>query len=133
MSQDYVEIVRRIFERWGRGDFRAGLELYDPYIMLVLRPEFPDAGTYHGSEEIREYMRKDFLADLEDAAIIGEEFIPAGDSVVVQVNQVATGPGSGARVGLRYYHVWTFRGSSLIRIESIKTREEAFEAVGLAD
>ncbi len=133
MPREHVEIVRGIFESWGRGDFKAGSELYDPHILLVLRPEFPDARAYLGPDEIREYMRKDFLADLEDAAIVGEEFIAAGDSVVVRVNQIATGPGSGARVGIRYYQVWTFRGSSLIRIETIREREEALEAVGLRD
>ena len=46
MSQEKIEIVRRIYERWGRGDFRAGVGLYDRYILFVLNPEFPDAGTY---------------------------------------------------------------------------------------
>jgi ketosteroid isomerase-like protein len=133
MSQKYVEIVRQIYERWGRGDFRAGSELYDPYVLLVLRPEFPDAGAYRGPDEIRGYMREDFLADLEGAVIVGEEFLDAGDSVVVRVNQRATGAGSGAAVGMRYYQVWTFRGRSVIRIESIRGREEALEAAGLRD
>ena len=53
MSQQYVETVRRIYDRWGRGDFRAGTELYDPEALLVLRPEFPESGTYRGPEEIR--------------------------------------------------------------------------------
>lgn len=128
-----MEIVRGIYERWGRGDFRAGVELYDPYVQLILRPDFPDSGAYHGPEEIGKYMREDFLADLDDAVIIGEEFFDAGDSVVVRVNQVATGPGSGARVGIRYYQVWTFRGRSVIRIESIRERDEALEAAGLRE
>lgn len=46
--------------------------------------------------------RDSFLADLEGAAIAGEEFIDAGDSVVVQVHQSATGPGSGAHVAMLY-------------------------------
>ena len=133
MSQANIEKVRGIYERWGRGDFRAGMELYDPNVLLVLRPEFPDSGAYRGPDEIRRYMRDDFLADLKDAAIVGEEFLDAGDSVVVRVNQQATGPGSGAEVAIRYYQVWTFRGSSVIRIESIRAREEALEAVGLGD
>jgi ketosteroid isomerase-like protein len=131
MSHKNLEIVRQIYERWGRGDFRAGMELYDPYVQLVLRPEFPDAGAYCGPDEIRKYMREDFLADLEGAVIVGEEFLAAGDSVVVRVNQQATGAGSGAPVGMRYYQVWTFRGRSVIRIESIREREEALEAAGL--
>ena len=133
MSQDHVETVRGIYERWGQGDFKAGIELYDPHIVLVLRPEFPDSGTYLGPDEIREYMRRDFLADIHDAVIVGEEFIDAGDSVVVQINQIATGPESGARVGIRYYQVWTFRGDSVIRIESIRERDEAFEAAGMGE
>src|SRR5688572_21577277 len=84
MSQANVEVVRQIYERWGSGDFRAGTELYDPYVLLVLRPEFPDAGAYCGPDEIRRYMRDDFLADLQGAAIVGEDFLDAGDSVVVR-------------------------------------------------
>ena len=131
MSRRNVEIVRKVYEHWGRGDFRAGANLYDPYMLLVLRPEFPDAGAYCGPDEIRTYMREHFLADLENAVIAGEEFLDAGESVVVRVKQEATGPGSGASVAIRYYQVWTFRGRSLIRIESIRDRAEALEAAGL--
>jgi hypothetical protein len=50
----------------------------------------------------------------------------------VRVCQHATGPESGAAVDMRYYHVWTFRGSSVIPIESIGEQEDEPEAVGLA-
>jgi hypothetical protein len=61
MSQEKIEIVRRIYERWGRGDFTAGVEHYDPYVLFVLNPEFPEAGVYIGPriESIRE--REDAL------------------------------------------------------------------------
>ena len=131
MPQQRVETVREIYERWGKGDFRAGVELYDPHVLLVLRPEFPEPGVYRGPDEIGKYMREDFLADFEGAVIIGEEFLDAGDSVVVRVKQQARGPLSGAPVSMSYYSVWTFRGESVIRIESIWEREEALEAVGL--
>jgi ketosteroid isomerase-like protein len=133
MSQENVEVVRQIYECWGRGDFRAGGELYDPYVLLVLRPEFPEAGAYCGPDEIRKYMREDFLADFESAVIAGEEFLDAGDSVVVRVSQQATGPESRAPVGMRYYQIWTFRGRSVIRIESVMERTDALEAVALAE
>jgi ketosteroid isomerase-like protein len=132
MSESTVEIVRQIYERWGRGDFRAGVELFDPYVQLVLRPEFPESGVHCGPDDIRKYMRE-FLADLEGAVIVGEEFLDAGDTVVVRVNQQATGAGSGAPVGMRYYQVWSFRGRSVIRIESVRERAEALEAAGLRD
>jgi ketosteroid isomerase-like protein len=133
MSQKNVEIVREVYERWGQGDFRAGVELFDPYVLLVLRTEFPDPGAYCGPDEIRKYMKEHFLADFERAVIIGEEFLDGGDSVVVRVSQQAIGAGSGAPVAMRYYQVWTFRGRSVIRIESIRGRGEALEAAGLRD
>jgi hypothetical protein len=37
MSQANVGIVRQIYDRWARGDLRAGTERYDPYVLLVLR------------------------------------------------------------------------------------------------
>ena len=75
----------------------------------------------------------DFLADFADASIAGEEFLEAGDSVIVRVNQQATGPESGVPVGMRYYQVWTFRGRSVIRIESIRERADALQATGLSE
>ena len=133
MSAANVEAVRRVYERWSHGDFQAGMELYDPYVAFVLRPEFPEAGPHYGLEGIRKYMLDDFLKDFPDATISGEEFIDVGDSVVVQIQQRATGPRSGAAVHMRYFHVWTFRGSSVVRLECIMERGDALEAVGLAD
>jgi ketosteroid isomerase-like protein len=130
MAEENVEIVRQVYERWGRGDFRAGTELLDPWAVLVLRPEFPDAGAYLGPEKISGYMRG-FLEGWDHAVIEGEEFIGAGDSVVVRVHQQAAGRHSGVPVDLRYFQIWTFRGDAVIRIESVRAREEALEAAGL--
>ena len=132
MSQDNVEIVRRVYERWGIGDFRAGTELYDPWVVFVLRKEFPDAGAYLAPEGIRKYMLG-FLEGWDHAVIEGEEFIAAGDSVVVRVHQQAAGKQSGTPVDMRYFQVWTFRGGTVIRIESVRGREEALDAAGLED
>lgn len=133
MSAANVETLRRIYQRWERGDFSAGVELYDPHVVLVLRPEFPEAGPHYGRDAIRNYMREDFLRDFASPTISAEEFLDAGDSVVVRVDQRATGPRSGAPVRMRYYQVWTFRGGCVIRIESIMERPHALQAAGLAE
>jgi ketosteroid isomerase-like protein len=46
MSQSNVETVRSIYQRWSEGDFGASVDLLDPHVVVVLRPQFPDAGTY---------------------------------------------------------------------------------------
>jgi ketosteroid isomerase-like protein len=132
VSREKVDVMRRIFDEWGRGNFRAGAELFDPHVVLVLRPEFPEAGVYVGPEQIATYTR-DLLASWADFAMGAEGLVDAGDSVVVQVHQRGVGLTSGVETELHYFQVWTFRGEAIIRIESIGTREQALEAVGLRD
>jgi ketosteroid isomerase-like protein len=132
VSESKVETLRRIYEAWGRGDFAEGKELYDPHVVLVLRLEFPESGPHYGREAIRKYMLEDFLLDFDHATLSGEEFIDAGDTIVVGVHQQALGPRSGAPVDMRYFQLWTFRGGSVIRIESIMERDDALAAAGLA-
>jgi ketosteroid isomerase-like protein len=132
MSEENVEAVRRIYEGWGRGDFREGVELYDPDIVLVQSREFPEGGTYLGPDGIRDYMTT-FLDAWERLTLEAKELIDAGDSVVARVVQRAEGKGSGAvPAEIGYFHVWTFRGGKVIRLETIREREAALRAVGLS-
>jgi ketosteroid isomerase-like protein len=132
VSRDNVEVVRGIYAEWGRGNFRAGTDLFDAHVVLVIRADFPDAGAYVGRDEIRAYMRH-FLANWTEPVIEAEDILGAGDTVAVAVHQQGTGSGSGLSIDMRYWQVWTFRGSAVIRIESIKERSEALEAVGLRE
>jgi ketosteroid isomerase-like protein len=129
MSQ-HVEKVRAVYERWGKGDFRASVELFDPQVVLVLGRDFPDAGTRLGIEAIAAYTRG-LLEPWTRFTIEAEEIVPAGDSVLVAVCQRGVGSGSGVATELRYFMIWTFRGSHVIRLESVRERAPALEAVGL--
>ena len=132
MSEKNVETIRTVYERWREGDFRAGIDLFDPLIVFVMRPEFPDAGTYLGVERVGEYMRG-FLEPWIRLTIEADEIAGAGDTVVVAVCQRGVGGVSGAATELRYFHVWSFRGSSVIRFEAIRERAEALEVAGLSE
>jgi ketosteroid isomerase-like protein len=132
MSKRNVEAIRGVYERWGEGDFRASVDLFDPLALLVMNPEFPDAGTYLGVESIAEYTRA-FLEPWARITIEAEEIADAGDNVVVAVSQRGVGDASGAATELRYFHVWSFRGDKVIRLETFRERAEALEAAGLAE
>lgn len=132
MSQQNVEVQRAVYAEWGRGNFRAGPEIFDPQIVLILRPEFPDAGNYLGAGGVARYMRG-FLSAWTELTITGKEFIEAGDTVVVAVHQRGVGVESGTPVELPYFQVWTFRGRAVIRLESVRDRAEALQAAGMAE
>jgi ketosteroid isomerase-like protein len=132
MSQENVEAIRRVYEGWGEGDFRAGVDLLDPLVLFVLGTNFPDAGSYLGRESLANYMQG-FLEPWSRITIEAEEFREAGDSVFVAVLQSGVGSESGAPTAFHYFQVWTFRGPRVIRLENFRERSEALEAAGLRE
>jgi ketosteroid isomerase-like protein len=131
LSEANVETVRAIYAEWEQGNFRAGVDRYDPLALLVQGPGFPEAGAYLGLEGFAEYMQT-FLEAWERVTIEAEDLFGSGDSVVAAVIQRAIGKGSEAPVEFRYFQVWSFRGGKVIRLETVRDRAVAFEAAGLS-
>jgi ketosteroid isomerase-like protein len=129
---DHVAVLRGIYDEWAKGNLRPGLELLDPHVVYVNRPGLVEATTCYGLEEMQHWMRE-FLSAWDRYEAHATEFIPSGDSVVVEVRQVAAGRGSGIPAEASLFHVWTFRGSMVIRLESVIDRAEALEAAGLSE
>ena len=131
MSQQDLETVRRIYEGWSRGDFNSRLDQFDPLVLFVLAPDFPDSGTYLGLEELAGYMRT-LLEPWKRLTIELEELTAAGDTVLADVHQRGSGISSGAESGFRYQQVWSFRAGKVIRLENFRNRAEALAAAGLS-
>jgi len=62
-----------------------------------------------------------------------EEFVDAGDAVVVAARQIARGRGSGAEVTNRLVGVYGFREGKVIYFDAFRRKREALEAAGLSD
>jgi len=131
MSEESVEIVRGVYNRWAEGDFQAG-DYFDPHIVFIIGFGFPESGIYCGTERVAEYMRG-FLEPWKRLTIQAEEIISVGDSVVVAVHQRGGGRESDAATEFDYVNVWSFRGGKAIRFETFRERPAALEAVGLSD
>ena len=132
MSQENVEVLRPIYDRWAEGDFRAGRELFDPNITTVWAQDFPTAGTYHGPRGHAAAMRE-WLSAWIDLRLEAERFVDAGDSVVVPFLLHARGRESGVEVERRWAHVWTLHKGRVVRFEVHLDLREALKAVGLED
>ena len=132
MSHENVEVVRAVYERWSEGDFRAHVDLLDPHVVLVLGPDFPDAGMHSGIEAVAAYTRA-LLEPWTHLTMDAEEIVAAGDSVFAGVRQRGVGSSSGVPTVLHYFTLWTFRGSKVVHLESFRKRAEALEAVGLSE
>lgn len=131
MSQEHVEIVRAVYEGWSKGDFRVSADVLDTHVVLVLGPDFPDAGMHSGVEAVAAYTRG-LLEPWTQLTMEAAEIVGAGDTVLVGVQQSGVGSTSGVPATLSYFTLWTFRGRKVVHLESIRDRAQAFEAAGLA-
>jgi ketosteroid isomerase-like protein len=133
MSEENVEAVRTVYERWSEGDFRAAVDLFDPHVVFVPGSGFGDAGAYLGTEEFAAYTRRTLLEPWRHLTVEAEEIVAAGDSVLVHVHQRGVGSASGVTTEMRYFALWSFRGRKVIRLESFRELAEALEAAGLRE
>jgi ketosteroid isomerase-like protein len=131
MSQENVELARRGYEAFGRGDLDAVFELFDPEIEAHDPPEMPDAATHRGHEAVRRDWEQTYEL-FEDFSIEVEETLDCGEDVVVFLRYRGRGSESGAEVEASITHVWTVRDGKAIRLRQFLDRATALEAVGLS-
>jgi ketosteroid isomerase-like protein len=133
MSQENVEIVRRIVEAAQRGDWDAAIAEYDEAVVWT-RGEWrmPDGGIYYGHEGVRDFYTG-WVGAWDDFHISLERLVDAGDRVV-DINEVSgTGKGSGAPVSMRTGNVWTLDDGRVVRHVGYPDAAEALEAAGLRE
>jgi ketosteroid isomerase-like protein len=125
-----VELLKRGYEAFNRGELEAVFARLDPEIEWVTDERVPFAGTYHGHGEIRR-----LLSDQQE--VFGQltmepyEFFETGDQVVAFVRQRARGHASGAEIVITIGHLWTIRDGKAVRWQGFPEREKALEAAGL--
>jgi ketosteroid isomerase-like protein len=139
MSEENVEIVRRLFDAVACRDTESVLALYDPDVEWVgSRHRWTEVlgstqANWRGHEGLRRWSREyyEIWEYLEDEI---EELIDAGEHVVSVVTTRARGRGSGVEVEWkRNAGVWTIREGKIVRVVWFPTREEALEAAGLRE
>ena len=126
MSDENIEIVRRIYAGWS-DDF-AGL--LDPEIEWINPPDAVEGGTRKGIESFTAAARS-ITDTFESSRVDFDEFIDAGDRVVVLGTLRGRGRTSGAEVEREQGYVWTIRDGKAIRFEWFPKQRQAREAAGL--
>jgi uncharacterized protein len=130
VSQENVEIVRSIYEGWLRGEI--GLDKLDPEVSMVESETLPGAASAYGIEAVERYIRS-FARHWEQIRFEPQEYIDAGNQVVVVAQLVGQGKKSGIEVTRTWAYVWTLRGRKVLRMQGHADRDEALQAVGLAE
>ena len=135
MSQENVEIVRRLFDASGRRDSETLLSLYDPSVVWdVSRTDGADfdGGIFHGHEGLRRWHLA-WYAAWENTDNDLDEVVDAGGKVFTATTQRARGKASGVEIELKQWAVWTVENAKVTRVDWFTDRQEALEAAGLAE
>ena len=133
MSQENVEIVRRAYEAFNRGDRDAAVADLAPDCEYVASGAIPGATeTYRGPEGFKRFRRW-LLDQFDNVRVDLTEVIEAGDQVVVLTTSRGRGKRSGVETSWDVWQVWTLRDGKAVRGEGFTSKEKALEAAGLRE
>jgi hypothetical protein len=116
-SRNPLEIVRRSYDAFNRGDYEAVLKAIDPEIEW----EEPDisglafSGEHHGRDHLVEKVFQPVRREVDDLDVVAEEFLDAGDHVVVLGRYNGHGRDTGITLDAPFAHVWTMRSGKAVR------------------
>jgi ketosteroid isomerase-like protein len=137
MSEENVEMVRRIYEKWedlvlADPDDKAFDEFFDTALEVDNSNAVFDGAVYRGQDGLREY-----LALLREAwsslRLEPEEFIRVGEDQVMVAQRIFPRARAGVEVIARSATTYTFRDGKVIRIKNFQSKAEALEAARLRE
>jgi ketosteroid isomerase-like protein len=131
MSQENLELVRRTFDAFSRGDFDSAFSTFDPATEWCTAADEPDRQTYRGLAAVRRFV--DSLAepwlDRFEGVMEFEGVVDRGDWVIVPWHARMRGRGSGVPVEVTETYAVRVQDATIVRVEEYRTAEQALEAV----
>jgi ketosteroid isomerase-like protein len=124
MSEENVELVRRIYEAWEREESARDFIAED---IEYVNPGYAvETGTRRGRKSFG-VVRQTY----GDFKIEVERYLDAGKEVVVLAQYEGSGQGSGVPVSGEHGYVWTVRDGQAVRFQWFQSHREALEAAGM--
>jgi uncharacterized protein len=111
---DNVEMVRGVYEAFGRGDIPAVMENFTDDIEWHVPEPLPQAGDAHGPEEVVQFFQR--LGDIWSGFQVEADDIVASCDRVYVIGR-ASGEVDGTQTGYGFVHCWTVSDGSLSRFD----------------
>ena len=125
-----IAALRDAYAAFNRGDMDAAVASLDENIEWIEPKEFPGGGAYQGRESAKRYLTQSRAAWAEVTSE-PEQFIPAGDRIVVLVHARVRAKGSNEWQDVRLADVYTFRDGKAIQMRAFADRDEAMRWAGV--
>jgi ketosteroid isomerase-like protein len=132
MASDNVDLIRPIYEEWGRGNWEPRFEVYDPHMEWGWSDEFPGMeGVFEDHADPNPRLLS-WLSEWEHWRAEADDYLEFGDYVVVLATYRGRGRGSGVEIVQRGAHVFRVRDGKVVRLEIFASRERALADVSAA-
>jgi uncharacterized protein len=132
MSQEKVEIVKRVTDAFNRREVDALLDLATPDCEMSSQLLDATADDFQGRGGLERFYA--MLSDSwEDFQSVAQEYLDLGDRVLALGRNRGRGKGSGVPVEGPYGAVFDFRGDKISRIRLFVDHAEASRAAGLSE
>ena len=117
-EQQNLDVVRKGYEAFGRGDIPGLLSLLDAQISWVTPgpADLPTAGTRLGHQAVQEFFQT--LSNICDILRFEpKDFIAQGERVVVLGDDTTRVKATGKSLEFRWAHAFTVRGGKIVAFE----------------
>ncbi len=132
MSEENLNIARQAYDAFNRGDIDTVLSIMDPNIEWQ-EPDvegLPDRGTHHGPEAVANNVFGSLVEHWDGFRVEAEEFLDAGDRVIVLGRFRGTGKATGRTLDAPYAHVWTLRDGRWVNFRDYMDTATFVQALG---
>ena len=129
MSEENVEVVRRLAPAFNRRDLTTFLDLLAPDVEWVPLLAVLEGRAYRGHEEVRQWI-EDLATDWEFFEVYYDELQDLGDQVLALGGWRGRGRASGVELGDRpATWLMDLQDGKVTRLQTFTDRAEALEAV----
>jgi ketosteroid isomerase-like protein len=131
MSDENVELVRRINEIWSADPFNPPYEYLDPEIEWETRwPGLPR--YFQGHQGVKEWVER-VLEPMAIEMVLIETRSLDDETVLAEFRARGEGRGSGARTEMPIFDLYSIRNGLVYRRRTFYTEAEALKAAGLPE
>lgn len=111
-----VDIVRRSYDAFARGDMDGVLGDMADDIVWEQAQGLPHGGVYNGLDSVRKNVFDPLDEEWWDEfSAVPDEFLEAGDEVVVLGRYRGVAKGTGKVLDVPFVHAWTLQGQKAVR------------------
>lgn len=129
MGEQSVDVVKGVYEGFGRGDTPAVLGVWAEDLEWHETEGMPYGGLNRGRDTVVQKVLGPLMEDVPDFKIVPEEFIASGNSVASIVRYTGTAKATGKQLDLQVAHVWEVRDGKITRFRQYADTVKFLEVV----